>query len=347
MAKNYSSSYLFLFSTILLLAACNGNNTKNVDVSAIEVNSDIVPFYKDFFSLNNENFEAQEQLLKTKYRDFYPFYVREIMNGFQTENEQQPERDNIHSFLADSNIQHLYDSVNVHYSNVTDIEKDLNNLYKHIRYYFPEFPLPQPVSIISEFSYGVFNYDTSFLAISLDMYLGQQFPVYTYLDIPRYIQRKLNKNYIVQNSAYVLYNMYFGDDTYQPGTPLIDAMIEQGKRLYFVEMMLPNLPDSMIIGYTTEQDNWCRTSESSIWQYMNQRDLLYTQSFMEHKRYLTDGPTTNGMPPESPGNIGSWVGWQIVRKFMKEANGKVALRDLFTKYDAKTIAAKARYKPKV
>ncbi|MCS6819522.1 MAG: hypothetical protein NZ522_06170, partial [Chitinophagales bacterium] len=183
------------------------------------------------------------------------------------------------------------------------------------------------------------------LAIGLDMFLGSDHPFYSYLDIPRYIQRKMNENFIVKNCAEVLYNMYFGDDTYQPGTPLLDAMVNKGKKMYFLEMVLPHLPDSILIGYTAQQEAWCRASENAIWQYLNQRDLLYTQSFMEHKRYLTDGPTTNGMPPESPGNIGTWVGWQIVRSFMKNNRYKISLPELL-KHDTKTIIAGAKYKPK-
>ncbi len=105
-----------------------------------------------------------------------------------------------------------------------------------------------------------------------------------------------------------------------------------------MEMMLPETPDSMLIGYTSEQMRWCKLSEYAMWQYLNEKDLIFSQSFMEHKRYLTDGPTTSGMPAESPGNLGSWIGWQM--------DGKVTLKDLLTKYDNKTIAAKANYRPR-
>lgn len=345
--KQFQLFFSLLIASLLFLASCSEENPKKVDVSDIRVDVAIQPFYKDFFALTPENYEAQKEQLIAKYDSFFPFYVNQVMGGFEVENINRSEKENILAFLADTNVRSLFDTVSTHYSNTDFLEKDLSDLYRHIKYYFPNFPLPKPVTIISEFSYGTFTFDTSVLAISLDMYLGQQFPVYTYLDIPRYIQRKLREEFIVQNCADVLYNLYFGDDVFQPGTPLLDAMINKGKKLYFMEMVLPHLPDSMIIGYTKAQEEWCRNSEYAIWQFMNQRDLLYTQSFMEHKRYLTDGPTTTGMPPESPGNIGSWVGWQIVRKFMKESKGKITLQQLITQYDSKTIAARARYKPKV
>ena len=144
----------------------------------------------------------------------------------------------------------------------------------------------------------------------------------------------------------VLYNLHFDKTAYNAQLPLIEAIINEGKKYYFMECMLPETPDSVLIGYTRAQDEWCRRSEGSIWKYFNEQDLLYKVNFMEQKRYTTDGPTTAGMPPEAPGKVGSWVGWQIVRKFMKNNQGKVSLDDLMNKYTAKQILTLANYKPK-
>jgi uncharacterized protein YjaZ len=46
---------------------------------------------------------------------------------------------------------------------------------------------------------------------------------------------------------------------------------------------------------------------------------------------------------ESPGRIGCWVGWQIVRSFMK--NNKVSVQDMI-KMNANELFEKSKYKPK-
>jgi len=71
----------------------------------------------------------------------------------------------------------------------------------------------------------------------------------------------------------------------------------------------------------------------------------YSKDYMEHKKHVSDGPKTAGMPKEAPGNVGSWVGWQIVNQYMKNSKGKVSLKQLL-KTDPKTIMAKSKYKPK-
>jgi len=64
---------------------------------------------------------------------------------------------------------------------------------------------------------------------------------------------------------------------------------------------------------------------------------------MDVKRYTSDGPTTGGMPSESPGNVGSWVGWQIVKTYANKTNK--SLKEILTT-SPKEILTKANYKPK-
>jgi len=46
---------------------------------------------------------------------------------------------------------------------------------------------------------------------------------------------------------------------------------------------------------------------------------------------------------ESPGKVGSWIGWQIVRSFME--NNDVSLQQLL-QMDNKELFEKSKYKPK-
>jgi uncharacterized protein YjaZ len=46
---------------------------------------------------------------------------------------------------------------------------------------------------------------------------------------------------------------------------------------------------------------------------------------------------------DTPGRVGAWLGWQIVRSYME--NNKTSLQDML-KMDAKTIFENSKYKPK-
>ena len=342
---NHKKSIYFLAICFAILSSCtNPDSYKNVDVSKINSDVQVVPFHTEFNQLNAANFNAVNPKLNSKYGFFYSDFVNEIMGFYEGSKDTNDLVTPVVSFTQNDAIKGLYDTVEKYYPNLEFLKKDLDDVNKHLQFYFPNKKLTKAYTIIGEFSYGAMTYDDSTLVVGLDMYLGPQYPFYKSFDIPDYLTRKLKREYIVPNCVEVMYSLYFGAKS-GPSATLIEAMVEEGKKLYFMECMMPQKTDSLLIGYTQSQLNWCKVSEKQIWKFMNEKDLLYTTNLLEQKRYTSDGPTTNGMPPESPGKMGAWVGWQIVRKYMRDNSGKISLKDLLEKADTKTIISKAKYKP--
>ena len=153
------------------------------------------------------------------------------------------------------------------------------------------------VTINSGFSLGAFTYDKDVLGIGLDLYLGAENPDYDSAGIYQYVRHKMSREYISRNSMEVLYNFYFGGDDLSRGKTLIEAIADKGKKMYFLSVVLPEMPDSMIVGFTSNQCEWCENSEYEIWKFLNDKDLLYKSDYMEQKRYLDEGPGIAGMPP--------------------------------------------------
>jgi uncharacterized protein YjaZ len=127
------------------------------------------------------------------------------------------------------------------------------------------------------------------------------------------------------------------------GNQLIEQMVEEGKKLYVLDAFLPNTPDSLKTGYTQLQLNNCYEGEKNIWAYFIQSDLLYQFDPSQISQYVNDGPNTAELGQWSPGNIGQFVGWQIVKKWM-DKNSTNTLEKLI-KTPAKQIFEEARYKP--
>ena len=351
-ATNLISIILCALLAGSILSGCTDPNSwKKVDVSKEKVSIKVQRFEQDFFAIDTTHLEDSESKLRAKYGSFYDYYVHTIMNFGRPENRfdttrLDPHADLVH-FLGHRADIDLYDTVQKEYPDVADIQNGLTNMLRHFQYYFPKKPhITRVYTFISEFGYGAATYDDSTICIGLDMYLGDTYRYYRSVDFPEFMISKLKKPYITPNVTDVLYKLYFDRSAYDAQLPLIDAIIDEGKKYYFMECMLPDAPDSLIIGYTKPQEEWCRKSEASIWKYFNEQDLLYKVNYMEQKRYITDGPTTAGMPTEAPAKVGAWIGWQIVRKFMKNNSGKVTLNDLLEKYTAKQIFSMSNYKPK-
>ena len=80
----------------------------------------------------------------------------------------------------------------------------------------------------------------------------------------------------------------------------------------------------------------------NIWSYFIENNLLYETESNLIGVYVNDGPNTPDLGPSSPGFIGQFIGWQIVKKWM-EKNKTVSLIELMKK-DPKELFEESKYK---
>ncbi|MBL0310427.1 MAG: hypothetical protein IPP77_12355 [Bacteroidetes bacterium] len=346
-------NYKYAVAVLLLIwgiSGCQGCNKKKgrdkPDVSGINAEVSILRFDLDLQGFLKQDFEAHQQMMKNKYGAFYHFYTAQFIAGTDPERDSSDvAQDIIIKYLSDPYIHRVQDSINKYYADTKDIEKDLSQALKYFKYYFPTISIPKVITVNSGFSLSAFTYDEKYLAIGLEMYLGPQNPDYDSVGIYQYLRHKMSREYIARNSMEALCNLYLEKSESSRENTLMEAMVEKGKKLYLLSYLFPDAPDSLLVGFTTEQTLWCEQNDYEVWKFLNDKDILYKSDFMDQKRYLDEGPTTQGMPAEAPGNIGSWLGLQIVRKFVKESGRTIPLSELILKYDPKTIAAKAKYRP--
>jgi hypothetical protein len=125
---------------------------------------------------------------------------------------------------------------------------------------------------------------------------------------------------------------------------LLSQMIHEGKMMYFLDAMLPQMHDSLKIGYTKKQLDFCRKDEASMWTFLAEHKLLFTTDRMSIKRYIDDGPYTSSFTEKSPARTGVWIGWQIIRSFMAKHPEK-KLPDLMSNNDFQGILNQSGYQP--
>jgi hypothetical protein len=184
------------------------------------------------------------------------------------------------------------------------------------------------------------------LAIGLQSYAGRDFSFYLTgkgQDMyPLYISRRFEPEYIDANCMGAIAEDIFPDSS--EGRPLVEQMITKGRYWWLAGRLLPDTPDSIYTGYTKAQLDWCAGNETSIWSFfLQQGDLLFTVDPDQIKNYIGEGPKTLTMPDPSPGNIGAWVGWRIVKKYVSEHPGLTPLQLMRT--PVRTIFDESKYKP--
>lgn len=331
---------------IILLQACGGSSdAPNVDNIQVSLNARRLD--KDLAAIDTNNITTGLQTLSGKYPDFLIFYLDTLMafniQGVYTENNPGIQK-GLRTFLTYSDYRNLFDSVAKHFPDTKSIDAELVKGFKYMKYYFPQYKVPKIIYLTSGLNnYAAFTYGEDIVGIGLDMFLGEQYPFYAAVGLPAYSVRRLKPEYVPVN---VFQSVYRLDHPFvMESRSLLDMMIQLGKEQYFLSKVLPFVHDTTRIGYTRSQLEWCEASEEQVYNFFVQQKLLYETSWQKMIRYVNDGPSAAGMPAESPGNIGIWVGYQIVKAYVAE-HPDITLPELIKPVDAQQFLTASKYKPR-
>ena len=322
---------VFLFLTIILFS-CNSNR-HDVDLSGVKIDEIKIKRYgKALFSIDQNNIKAGLSELSDEYFFFIGKEFEDTLNLVK-----------IHDYITDSSMIEISLACNEKYSDLNDIEKQLTSAFRHYKYYFPGKSIPEIYTYLSGlyYEYPIQVVD-GVMIIAIDMFLGLDFLPYWQIGLPKYQIRRFEKEYIVNDCMNEIMLNEFNNP---PEKTFLDKMINEGKRLYFLEAIIPETPDSIKIGYTKSQIDWCENNESNIWAFFIENELLYSPDFQYTSKFITDGPFTSAFSNESPAKIGSWVGWQIVKAYMNNNDG-VSLKELMKITDSQQFLSNSKYKPR-
>ncbi|MDN3642605.1 gliding motility lipoprotein GldB [Lutimonas halocynthiae] len=308
---------------LLNLVACDKNEKEVVDVSKIDVNVDVRRFEQRFYTAGPEN-------LSTLKSDF-PFLFPE------------PNPDSVWTAkMKDEDELFLYKASQEVFGDFSKEKIGLAELFKHVKYYFPKFEAPRVITILSNVDYdNRIIYADSLMFVSLDVYLGREHEVYE--DYPNYIKQNFTPDHLMVDAARELANPVVKPN---PLKSYISKIIQEGKKMYTIAAFLPAESEQEIMGYSPEQYEWAVQSESNIWKYFIQKEMLYSNDPTLTERFISDAPFSKfylEVDKDSPGRIGVWFGWQIVNSFME--HNDLSLQEMLA-IDNEELFTKSKYKPK-
>lgn len=330
---------LFLISSLVLFSSCENEGEGQgcafiPETSAITVE---IPFASLSDSLANVNSKAA----LVKILDGH-----EILREIFFKRSQYPNDsafiNELYRRFTNISIDTLAMDVKRVFGNEEKLRAEFTQAFKNLKYYYPEVPIPRIETAISGFETDMYVSD-SLIIIGLDYYLGKgaRFRPNMY----EYMLRQYNPENIVP-STMLLYgiapNTNHMDDNNK--TALAD-MIAYGKSFYFAKQMVPCTPDSVFIWYSSAEIKGAWKNQDLIWARLIEDKLLYSTSHFLKQKYLGERPKTAEVGPECPGRIAQWVGWQIVKSYMKEHPDRT-LPDLMNSGNADKLFEDSKYKPK-
>lgn len=344
--KSIHLSFLYLFCTLVFAISCTNseNHSQRTFEGGEAEEVKLIRFDKDLTGCGNTKDSSCAKQLFAKYGSFYRFYMSEVLAFENLPGDSLYSRalEQLIRYEPFRELNRLTDSA---FADLSPLKKELSNAMSIYKTQFPDKPVPGFITFVSEFGFANISYENN-IGIGLDMYLNQVFKdYYAALSFPDFMVRKLQPYYMAPNAVKSLAISLYED---QMGSEkrFFAMMIQEGKYRYFTKALLPQVHDTIILGYTESQLNWCRENESQMWAHYVEKELLYQQESNSYMRYFNDGPFTvaDGVPPQSAPAIGVYTGWQIVNAYMNE-HPEISLKQLMEETDYEKILKQSKYRP--
>jgi len=206
--------------TGVLFYACKSGSDKSTElaISKIQVPQQKIQRYDSaLFSTLSEPFEQKAKSLITEFGIF-----------ITDTNPNSAAYLEIRDFYNDPVIRNTALAVFKEFADLQEINKPLTSLFRHLKYYFPQFRITEMYTYIS--GYDAENpvlFADSILIIGLDNYLGPAYPFYTKLNFPKYRIARMSREYIIRDCATAISEYMLMMKPRE--NRFIDRMIHEGK----------------------------------------------------------------------------------------------------------------------
>lgn len=336
MKMNIIAKILTFFSLCLVLASCQEQEPaykSRLDIKAEPYDLEFDRYENVLFNLDTTDFQQELMKIQDRYRVFLsgdlnnPEAVRYLKD-----------------FATDPFSVNLYQKVKASFPDLKEVEPVVEEVFAHFHYYYPDIELPKkaftcitgvhpdepPVQIINDQ-----------LVISLDWYLNDE-ETYDQIGMPRYMSLRRKVPTLAKEVAEQLY-MYYLYEWRKQGQ-IVGEMVFFGRRNFFVEAMCPEIPDSVLLGYSSDQWHWALENEGQMWADIVGNKRLYDAGLDAYMMYFGDGPFTQAYSNDAPSRLGEFFGLNIVRSYA--SNNDFDLVKLMSRKDLQNIFQDSGYKPK-
>lgn len=337
---NQLQNYLIFIAFFLF--SCN--RSEDLEWKNIPYEVKIERFDQKLDSLSPELVENFHLESKQQYPHFYKDFIENIL-GIAPLDEEAYIIENLKEIAENGNFIKLMKDVQEKYPDLTPFEKEIEEAMKRLKYNLPHIDLPEKyISFASGFmvqnTLGV-----DYLGIGLDMFLGADAPYYLEImgSYPTYISRRFTAENIVPRvvESYILMEL---TDEINIEDNFLTQAIEHGKTLYLLDLAIPETADSIKIGYTQKHWEWAKENERSIWDWFIQKTNIYSTDYLSYQKHFSEAPFTAELSrtDEAAPKLGVFIGWQIVKSFMKN-NPDITIQEMLEFKDSQAFLNQSKY----
>lgn len=322
---------LLLIPSLLMIFSCSGANRDTTLYQAKENSIKIVRFDVDFLNYLSSSDENRDSILHEQYGFFLPYF------SAVTVGSDEVNLSRLQKYFSHPQLQKLYKDTENAFTDLSAVEEDLSIAASIAKEKFNK-SFPDLYAHVSGLKQNVIVTESQ-ISLSLDKYLGNDYEMYATFFEP-YQRVDMSAQYIARDylKAWVLSEKMI-DASHKD---LLQALVAEGKVLYLLQTLLPDLSPKELLGYSDKQMEWCNKNEKKVWRAMISRKHLYGTDALVISGYISDAAYAAVLAPESAPRIGQFIGWQIIDKYMK--NSKATINGLL-EASAEDILRVSKYNP--
>jgi hypothetical protein len=332
---------IFSFAIALFVWFIVKNNIKKNNITSLEFNEvkkqlniPLFRYEKDIFSLDMNRLQEEMERLSKIYP---PFFI-------------EPDSWNDSAWM-DALKAYLQDTIMIALHNSAEkviktdhILKQLETAFAYYKVFYPNYSIPNIITMIQGDTYipSVYFLSEDIIIVNVDMYLGAEDPYYAMDALPIYIIERCDVSFLpidIFKKAMVYKHL-----PQMPRATLLDAMITEGKKLYFTEMMFPDVHERLIIGYSEEKYQWANHYLGNAWSYIIEKNELFGKGESLMRCYIEEAPFTKPFGNNSPARLGAFIGWKLIQSYMKN-NPEITLQELMEDVDYQKVLNNSKFKP--
>ncbi len=325
-------SFIPLFFILLFFTQCAKKDRKHIDIDTPIVNIEIERLEAKLSSFDTTTQVAQ-------FIAEYPLYAKEFLRAGQFSDINYLLYELVR-MGKDLGIDTLTQDAENAFPTMSFLNEKLSSGFNYLTHYYPKHPIPKVYSHITGFGTDLFVRD-SIIVIGLDFFMAGK-SKFIPKDIPGYILDYYSEEYIPTKVMALVSQRYNAFD--RKDQTALSQMIHYGKSYYFIESMYPSFADSIVIEYSAKEVEDLKYMAPKVWAHFVENKLFFSTKREVIRRYIDDRPNTTEIADKCPGRIGRWLGWQIVRSYMKK-HPEVSLNDLMEEKDASKIFKESKYRP--
>ncbi len=321
--------------------SCTGDGHTDLPIEDIQLHVHIGRLDHDVFHTAPDSLRAMSLKASAEYGTFYRTYVEDILQGTPLEDPRLPLM--LRTFATDPDWSLAQQAVDSLLGDLEPQRQTFEDGLKRLEVLFPDSLTPRIIAFNSGFNYGIYPTD-SVLGIGLEWFIGKDHPVIGYLApeaFPQFVKDRMRPEMLVPSALKGWLLVHYTLDI--RGEDVLTNLVETGKVMALLDALLPDTDPALKFAFTKEQLAWCEANEYNIWKDIVAKDQLFSKSAEDIGRLMNDGPFTSGLPHESPGHIGEWIGYRMVKAYMAD-NPKLTFQQLMGVTDPRVILKS--YKPR-